>query len=87
VKPAGVSGLERGNICKTKLMNLQRTVIVRILEIYRGIYEFKRGIQSRSTLGRMRMVICLEIPTTFLKAGGTTSLSYRMYIGSVMLDR
>jgi archaellum component FlaG (FlaF/FlaG flagellin family) len=31
------------------------------------------------------MVICLKIPITFCIYGRTTSLSYRMYIRSVML--
>jgi hypothetical protein len=33
MKPAGTSGIKRGNISKTKLMSLQRTGRTRILEI------------------------------------------------------
>jgi hypothetical protein len=41
-------------------------------------------ILSRSN---MRMVVCLQIPTIFWIRGRTTSLSYWMYIRSVMLGR
>jgi hypothetical protein len=36
-----------------------------IRDLYRGIKEFKRGYQPRISLSRMRMVICLQIPTLF----------------------
>jgi hypothetical protein len=32
MKPAGISGVKRGNIRETKLMSLQQTVRTRILE-------------------------------------------------------
>jgi NH3-dependent NAD+ synthetase len=43
-----------------------------IRDLYRGINGFKRSYQPRSNLAkdenseqRMRMVICLQVPTTF----------------------
>jgi hypothetical protein len=44
VRRAGISGIEKRNSRKTKLMNLQRTVRTRTSRgLYRGINEFKRG--------------------------------------------
>jgi hypothetical protein len=34
-------------------------------DMYRDINEFKKGYQPRSNLVKMRMVICLQIPTEF----------------------
>jgi hypothetical protein len=36
-----------------------------IRDLYREINEFKRGYQPGSNLVRIRMVICLHIPTIF----------------------
>jgi hypothetical protein len=47
-----------------------------------------RGVTNLEvTQWRVRMVSCLQIPTTFWIGWRTTSLSYWMYIGSVMLGR
>jgi chemotaxis methyl-accepting protein methylase len=36
-----------------------------IRDLYRGINEFKKGYQLRNSLVKIRMVICLQIPTIF----------------------
>jgi hypothetical protein len=36
-----------------------------IRDKYRGINEFKRGYQPRNILVKMRLVICMRIPTVF----------------------
>jgi hypothetical protein len=48
-KPAGILGIKRGNIWKTKLMSLQQIVRTRILrDLYRRINRFKKSYQPRS---------------------------------------
>jgi hypothetical protein len=49
-------------------MSFQNSKNKNIRDLYRGINEFKRGYQPQSNLvkyWRMRMVICLQILTTF----------------------
>jgi hypothetical protein len=58
-----------------------------IRDLYRGINDFKRGYQPRSNLVKDENGDLLADSTTFRIGGRTTSLSYWMFIGSVMLGR
>jgi hypothetical protein len=50
VKPAGISGITRGNICKKNNDLATNTKNKNIRDLYRRINDFKRGYQPRSNL-------------------------------------
>jgi hypothetical protein len=51
VKPADISGIKRGNICKDKINEFAtNSKNKNIRDLYRGINEFKRGYQPRNNL-------------------------------------
>jgi len=56
-------GTNRRNIWKLKLINLRLKVRPRILDIYRGISDFKSNYQPRSSLAMDEKGICLLTPT------------------------
>jgi hypothetical protein len=54
---------------------------------YKGINEFKKGYHPRNNLVKMTAVSCLQIPITFSVRIRMSSISFRMYIGLVVLGR
>jgi hypothetical protein len=59
VKPAGILGMRKYLKSKSNELAMNNK---NIRDLYRGTNEYKRGYQPRS---RMRMVMCLQIPTIF----------------------
>jgi len=79
-----LSGQKGGNV--ERKISLKQAERKKSIDLHRGISAFKKGYQPR-TYWKMKMMICLQMPTVFWIDWGITSVSYWIYAALMILGR